>query len=137
MRAQLQNSFRGAQITEGQNLWNKAMSKVRNSVEWVFGDIVNYFKFVDFHKTSKVQVSAAGKIYMVQNILDYNYQMLRNIFNRHIVNISISLSLPLTWNIWIFVCVSKSNKAGLFEGSLSWGDGWMGGEGGQFDPTNM
>ena len=72
------------------------MSKVRNSVEWVFGDIVNYFKFVDFHKTSKVQVSAAGRIYMLQNILDYNYQMLRNIFNRHIVNISISLSLPLT-----------------------------------------
>ena len=60
-------------------------------------------------------------MYMVQNILDYNYQMLRNIFNRHIVNISILLSLPLTWNIWIFVCVSKSNKAGLFEGSLSWG----------------
>ena len=27
--------------------YNEAMSSVRSSVEWLFGDIVNYFKFLD------------------------------------------------------------------------------------------
>lgn len=30
------------------------MSKVRVFVEWVFGDIINYFKFLDFKKNLKV-----------------------------------------------------------------------------------
>ena len=30
--------------------FNALMSAVRVSVEWLFGDIVNYFKFVDFKK---------------------------------------------------------------------------------------
>ena len=27
--------------------YNEAMSSVRSSVEWLFGDIVKYFKFLD------------------------------------------------------------------------------------------
>ena len=65
LREQPQSPSIGAQITEQQNLWNKAMSKVRISVEWVFGDIVSYFKFLDFHKNLKVQVRAVGKLYTV------------------------------------------------------------------------
>ena len=30
--------------------FNESMSKVRTSVEWVFGDIVRSFKFMDFKK---------------------------------------------------------------------------------------
>ena len=41
------------------------MNATRTSVEWVFGDIVNYFKFLDFHKNLKIQLSAVGKMYMV------------------------------------------------------------------------
>jgi len=28
--------------------YNSSISSVRSSVEWLFGDIVNYFKFIDF-----------------------------------------------------------------------------------------
>jgi len=66
---QLQAPFRGAQINEQQKEWNKAMSAVQTSVEWVFGDIVNYIKFLDFHKKLKIQLSAVGKMYIVCVIL--------------------------------------------------------------------
>ena len=49
--------------------WNKAMSQVRIQVEWMFGGITNYFKFLDFKKNMKVQLSAVGKIYIVCNLL--------------------------------------------------------------------
>ena len=45
------------------------MSKVRVSVEWVFGDIINYFKFLDFKKNLKVQLSAVGEMYIVCALL--------------------------------------------------------------------
>ena len=49
--------------------FNQSMSQVRISVEWVFGDIVNYFKFTDFKKDLKIALSAVGKIYMVCALL--------------------------------------------------------------------
>ena len=33
--------------------YTHSMSSVRISVEWIFGDIINYFKFVDFKKDLK------------------------------------------------------------------------------------
>ena len=41
------------------------MSQVRVSVEWLFGDVVNYFKFLDFKKVLKICLSAIGKIYII------------------------------------------------------------------------
>ena len=41
---------RNAVLTEEQQLWNKRMSSARVSVEWLFGDIINYLKFLDFQK---------------------------------------------------------------------------------------
>lgn len=41
------------------------MSKVRSSVEWVFGDIINYFSFFDYKKNLKVGLSVVGKMYIV------------------------------------------------------------------------
>ena len=53
--------------------FNQSLSKVGISVEWVFGDIVNYFKLTDFKKDVKVGLSAVGKIYttcaLLQNAL--------------------------------------------------------------------
>ena len=49
--------------------FNEAMSEVRVSVEWLFGNIVNYFKFVDFKKQMKIGSSPVGKIYLVCGIL--------------------------------------------------------------------
>ena len=50
LRVHLQVPYRGAGITPQMEVYNKAMSAVRMSVEWIFGDIVNYFKFLDFKK---------------------------------------------------------------------------------------
>ena len=50
LRIHLQTPFRGPQLNQNEKLYNKAMSQVRTAVEWVFGDIVNYFAFLDFKK---------------------------------------------------------------------------------------
>ena len=58
-----------AAITPQMEVYNKAMSAVRMSVEWIFRDIVNYFKFLDFKKNLKISLSAVGKMYVVCAIL--------------------------------------------------------------------
>lgn len=49
--------------------YNTAMSAVRSSVEWLFGDIINYFKFLDFKKSLKIGLSSIGKMYIVSALL--------------------------------------------------------------------
>ena len=49
--------------------FNQSMSTVRESVDWLFSDIVNYFKFMDFKKTLKISLSSVGKMYVVCAIL--------------------------------------------------------------------
>lgn len=49
--------------------YNTAMGSVRTSVEWLFGDIINYFKFLDFKKNLKLGLSSVGKMYVVSAIL--------------------------------------------------------------------
>ena len=44
--------------------FNTAMSSVRVSVEWLFNDVSNYFKFIDFKKKIKIGMSAVGKQYI-------------------------------------------------------------------------
>ena len=56
-------------LTEEQNEFNRAMSAVTVSVEWMFGDIVNFFKFLDFKKNLKVHRSAIGKMYIICSLL--------------------------------------------------------------------
>ena len=52
------------------------MSSVR-VVEWLFGDIVEYFKSVDFKKNLKIGLSSIGNMYIVcallRNALRYLY----------------------------------------------------------------
>ena len=45
------------------------MSTVRTAVEWVFGDIINFLKFLDFKKNLRVCLSAVGKAYIVCTLL--------------------------------------------------------------------
>ena len=54
LRIHLQAPFRNAVLTPAMQAFNSSMSAVRESVEWLFGDIVNYFKFMDFHKNLKI-----------------------------------------------------------------------------------
>lgn len=46
-------------------VYNIVMSVVRFFVEWLFGDIINYFKFLDFKKNLKIGLSSIGKMYIV------------------------------------------------------------------------
>ena len=39
------------------------MSQSRVAVEWVFGDILNSFAFLDFKKNLKIGLSSVGKMY--------------------------------------------------------------------------
>ena len=65
----LQSGFRGANITREEELSNSKMSSVRQTVRWIFGDIVNFFKFLDFKKNLKIGRSPAGKMYIVSALL--------------------------------------------------------------------
>ena len=70
LRPHLQAPFKAAvRLTEEQLAFNRAMSAARVSVEWVFGDIVNFFKFLDFKKNLKIHLSAVGKMYVVCSLL--------------------------------------------------------------------
>ena len=65
----LQAPFRDAQMTPQMTQFNKSMSEVRVSVEWVFGDISNFYKFLDLKREFKIGTSPVGKIYIVCAIL--------------------------------------------------------------------
>ena len=69
LRPQLQAPFKNQNLTPQQDDFNKSMSAVRTSVEWVFGEIINYFSFLDFKKNLKIELSAIGKMYCVCALL--------------------------------------------------------------------
>lgn len=56
-------------LTPQMQAFNAAMSNVRTSVEWLFGDVINYFKFLDFKKNLKIGLSSIGKMYVVCALL--------------------------------------------------------------------
>jgi len=56
-------------LTPGEQQFNKAMSQVRVSVEWLFGDFVNYFAFLDFKDNLKIGLSPDGKMYIACALL--------------------------------------------------------------------
>ena len=69
-RLQLQRQYeRRTQLTEEQQAFNQSMTKARVSVEWIFGDILNCFKFTDFKKNLKIGLRSVGKIYTVCALL--------------------------------------------------------------------
>ena len=70
LRLHLQQPFREAPLTAPMEQVNKSMSSVRTSVEWIFGDIVNSFKFLDFKKNLKIGLSAIGKHCVITKCTD-------------------------------------------------------------------
>ena len=61
----LQGHFRFGVLADKMKAYNIAMGTVRSSVEWLFADIVNYIKFLDFKKNLKLGLSSISKIYIV------------------------------------------------------------------------
>ena len=66
----LQTPFQGRVLTPEMQAFNKAMSSVRVSVEWMFGNITKYFSFIDFKRQMKLNLSAIGKMYIVSALLE-------------------------------------------------------------------
>ncbi|XP_028415379.1 uncharacterized protein LOC114538401 [Dendronephthya gigantea] len=69
LRVYLQAPFRDANLTDEMKAYNKAMNSVRVSVEWLFGEIVKYFRCTDFKRGLQLRLSPIGKIYIVCAIL--------------------------------------------------------------------
>lgn len=59
------NPFRGTDLTDDQQEFNKAMSAVRQSVEWSFDKIITNFAFLDFRKNMKILLQPVGKYYVM------------------------------------------------------------------------
>ena len=69
LRIHLQAPFRNLVLTPQMQAYNSAMSEVRSSVEWLFGEIIGYFKFLDFKKSLKIGLNSVGKMYVVCALL--------------------------------------------------------------------
>ena len=69
LRIHLQAPFRVGVLTRQMEIFNEKMSAVRASVEWLFAEIINYFKFLVFKKNLRIGLSQVGKIYIVCAIL--------------------------------------------------------------------
>ena len=50
LKVHLQGPFQNVNLTAAQQAYNKDMSALRVSVEWIFGLVTNYYKFEDFKK---------------------------------------------------------------------------------------
>lgn len=69
MRPLLLKPYGGALLTPEQLAFNKAMSSVRQAVEWGFGKIVGLFAFVDFKKNQKLYLQNLPRIYKASALL--------------------------------------------------------------------
>ena len=69
LRVHLQAPFRFGILTRDMEIFNESISAVCSSVEWLFADIINCFKFLDFKKNLKIGLSQVGKMYIVCAIL--------------------------------------------------------------------
>ena len=61
LRIHLQAPFRHGVLTPMMEQYNFDMGSVRVTVEWLFGDIINDFKFLDFKKNLKIGMSSVRK----------------------------------------------------------------------------
>ena len=61
--------FQGASLNAAQKAFNKPMSAVRTTVEWVFKELKMHFATVDFKRKMKVFESPVGMLYTGAMIL--------------------------------------------------------------------
>lgn len=61
--------YQGAQITNDQKQWNRAMSRLRIVAEWAFKEMVNTFGFLDYVKNQKHLLQPVGVQFRVAALL--------------------------------------------------------------------
>ena len=69
LRTYLQTSYKHNNLYQEEILFNTAMSKVRISVEWIFGEITNYFAFLNFKKNLELGLSEVAAMYQRSALL--------------------------------------------------------------------
>lgn len=69
LRPLLMKPYGGALVTRAEESFNKAMSTVRQAVEWGFGKIISEFAFLDFKKNQKIMLQAVPRMYRVATLL--------------------------------------------------------------------
>lgn len=55
-------------LTETEREFNRRMSKLRQSVEWGFGNVSNHFAYVDYSKSLKLGRQPVGRLYLLSVI---------------------------------------------------------------------
>ena len=61
--------YAGTQLTSAQTDFNSRMSSVRVSVEWLFGDILRSFAYLDWKRNLRVLLQPVAKYYLVGALL--------------------------------------------------------------------
>ncbi|KIO20073.1 hypothetical protein M407DRAFT_81945, partial [Tulasnella calospora MUT 4182] len=74
----LLSPFKGAYLSDTEQAFNSRMSKVREAVEWGFGDAVRQFAFLDFSKNLKVLLQPVGLLYSVALLLSNAHTILHH-----------------------------------------------------------
>jgi len=69
LRPQLMGPFKGSTLSTEEQLFNKRMSACRISVEWVFGQLLQTFAFVDYKKNQKLFLQPVAKYFKVAALL--------------------------------------------------------------------
>ena len=69
LRVHLHTPFRHLPLAPPMQEYNESMNSVWIAVEWLFGDITNSFKYLDFKKNLKIGLSSVGKMYIVSALL--------------------------------------------------------------------
>lgn len=69
LETHLFSPYKSATLTEDQKTWNYRMSRVREAVEWGFGEVTKTFPFLDFSKNHKILLNPSGAYYLVGILL--------------------------------------------------------------------
>ncbi|KIJ34460.1 hypothetical protein M422DRAFT_182036, partial [Sphaerobolus stellatus SS14] len=67
--AHMMSPFKGPVVTQDQRAFNRAMSKIREPVEWIFKEVAQQFTFIDFSRSQKILLSPCGLFYLVSLLL--------------------------------------------------------------------
>ena len=61
--------FQGSNLNSSQLAFNKAMSRLRIPVEWLFKEVKQYFPLMDFARKLKVNQAPVGSLYLLSVLL--------------------------------------------------------------------
>ena len=56
--------------SDDEALYDQKMSAARASVEWVFGEVINNFRYTDFTKMQKIGLNSVAKQYVVSSLVN-------------------------------------------------------------------